>query len=71
MYPRLLMRVDRSHPAFETYWSSSWATVTAESGCRPAWAIPSSLPSSICAYRKLAATGRAEAVCWTRQLELI
>ena len=49
MYPRLLSRVDTSHPAVATYWSSSWATVTAESGCRPAVACASSLPSSICA----------------------
>ena len=37
MYPRLLSLVDTSHPAVDTYWSSSWATVTAELGCRPAW----------------------------------
>ena len=53
MYPRLLSRVDTSHPAVDTYWSSSWATVTAESGWRPATACSSSLPSSICAARSV------------------
>ena len=38
IYPRLLSQVDTSHPAVDTYWSSNWATVTSESGCRPAWA---------------------------------
>ena len=53
MYPRLLSRVDTSHPAVDTYWSSSWATVTPESGWRPAAACASSLPSSICAARSV------------------
>ena len=53
IYPRLLSRVDTSHPAVDTYWSSSWATVTAESGWRPAAACASSLPSSICAARSV------------------
>ena len=51
IYPRLLTRVDTSHPAVATYWSSSYATVTPESGWRPAAACSSSLPSSICAAR--------------------
>ena len=34
--PRLVTRVDTSHPAVDTYWSNNWATVTSESGCRPA-----------------------------------
>jgi hypothetical protein len=29
-----------------TYWSSNWTTVTAESGCRPAWAIASARPQA-------------------------
>jgi hypothetical protein len=49
IYPRLLSRVDTSHQAVDKYWSSSWAMVTSQSGCRPAWATASSLPSSICA----------------------
>jgi hypothetical protein len=53
IYPRLLSRVDMSHSAVDTYWSSSWATVTAESGWRPAVACSSSLPSSICAARSV------------------
>jgi len=40
MYPRLLSRVDTSQPAVDTYWSSSWATVTSESGWRPCLAEP-------------------------------
>ena len=50
---RLLSRVDTSHSAVDTYWSSSWATVTSESGWRPAAACSSSLPSSICAARSV------------------
>ena len=32
MYPRLLSRVDRSHPAICAYSSSSFATVASDSG---------------------------------------
>ena len=53
IYPRLLSRVDTSHPAVDTCWSSSWVTVTPESGWRPAAACSSSLPSSICAVRSV------------------
>ena len=34
IYPRLLTRVDTSHPAVDAYWSSSWATVTSESAAQ-------------------------------------
>ena len=47
--PEVAFRVDTSHQAVDKYWSSSWAMVTSQSGCRPAWATASSLPSSICA----------------------
>ena len=53
MYPRLVSRVDTSHSAVATYWSSNCATVTAESGWRPAVACSSSLPSSIWAARSV------------------
>ena len=43
----------QSHSAVDTYWSSSRATVTSESGWRPAVACSSSLPSSICAARSV------------------
>ena len=46
---RRLYHEDTSHPATGTYASSSSATVTPESGLRPARASSSSLPSSICA----------------------
>jgi hypothetical protein len=49
MYPRLLSRVDRSHPAICAYSSSSFATVASDSGRRPSEALPRSLPSSTCA----------------------
>jgi hypothetical protein len=34
--PEVALLVDTSYPAVDTYWPSSWAKVTSESGCRPA-----------------------------------